>query len=68
VRLIRPRQVLLGSVTSVVVVAAVLLGLRAGRRSPPAAVPDTTLPSIEAVLRRDGLGAAFDVDLGIVAR
>jgi hypothetical protein len=42
------------------VVGAVLLGLRTGRRPPPAAVPDTTLPSMEAVLRRDGLGAALD--------
>ena len=59
-RLIRPRPVLLGSLASVVVIGAVLVGLRTGRRPPPAAVPDTTLPSMEAVLRRDGLGAALD--------
>jgi hypothetical protein len=63
VRLMAPRPLLLGSLASVAVVAAVLLGLGAGRRPSPvvaSGMPDTTLRSMEAVLRRDGLAAALD--------
>jgi hypothetical protein len=63
VRLIRARLVVLGSLASVVVVTGLVLGLDA-RRQPSHAgasgMPDTTLRSMEAVLRRDGLGAALD--------
>jgi hypothetical protein len=63
VRLIRTRLVLLGSLALVVVMAGVLFGL-AARRGPSHAgasgTPDTSLRSIEAVLRRDGLDAALD--------
>jgi hypothetical protein len=63
VRLIRPRLVLLGSVASVVVGVAALLGLDAGRRPSPVGASgtlDTTLRGMEVVLRRDGLAAALD--------
>jgi hypothetical protein len=63
VRLIRPRPLLLGSLASVAVVAAVLFGLDGGRQPSHArasGTPDTTLHSMEAVLGRDGLAAALD--------
>jgi hypothetical protein len=63
VRLIPTRLVLLGSLASAVVVAGVLLGSDAGRQPSHArasGMPDTSLRSMEVVLRRDGLGAALD--------
>jgi hypothetical protein len=63
VRLIRSRLFRLGLLASVVVVAGVLLGLEARRRPSHArasSMPDTSLRSMEVVLRRDGLGAALD--------
>jgi uncharacterized membrane protein len=57
------RPLLLGSVVSVVLVLGVLAGVAVGRRplrAAAAGVPDTSLRSMEAVLRRDGLGAALD--------
>jgi hypothetical protein len=63
VRLISTPRVLLGLLGSVVLAAGVLLGLDAGRKSSAAdtsTLPDTSLRSMEAVLRRDGLDAALD--------
>jgi hypothetical protein len=57
------RPLLFCSLASVALVAAVLLGLGPGRRPSPvgaSGTPDTTLRSLEAVLHRDGLGAALD--------
>ena len=63
VRLTTGRPLLLGSAASLVLVLGVLVGVAFGRRPARAAtagLPDTSLRSMEAVLRRDGLGAALD--------
>jgi hypothetical protein len=63
VRLIRTRLVLVASLASVVVLAGVLLGLDTERQrshTPQSGTSDTSLRSMEAVLRRDGLDAALD--------